>query len=122
MGGIVKARRELLRQDFTERLPANLGEPYIMNTFTEPFVFVAFYPVQRHEMADGRLINGNEFRLLEYGKGFNENKMLGGIFGLCDDRIVLMALKCCATRARDFEPHRKMIKEMFAEAVAHAHD
>jgi|688.fasta_scaffold558371_2 hypothetical protein len=122
MKSTAQARRELLRQDFTEKLPANLGEPYIMSTFASPFVFVAFYPVQNHGMTDGSVVIGSEFRLLEYGKGFNESKTLGGVLGLRDDRIVLVALNCCATRAKDFEPYKKMIKEMFAEAVAHAHD
>ena len=116
-----KARRESFGQDFLKQLPAELGEPFVMSTFDHPFIFVAFYKAQKHEMADGRFVNGNEFRLLSSGTGFHAKKLLAGILGVDSEyRIVCMALKCSQTRANDLKPYTKTLRSMWAEAIAQA--
>ena len=116
-----KAERETFKQDFLKQLPAELGEPYVMSTFDHPFIFVAFYQAQNHEMADGRFVNGNEFRLLSSGTGFQSKKLLAGILGIDSEcRFVCMALRCCQTKADDLKPYKQILREMYAEAVAPA--
>lgn len=116
----ITSDRKYMREDFESRLPRQLGQPYTMNTFETPIVFVAFFPAQLHEMQDGSFINGNEIRLLEYGSGFKAKKMLAAIIGLREDPadLVLIALRDQGTRTKDLNPYRHMIKEMLAEAAA----
>jgi hypothetical protein len=101
---------------FKDMLPAALGEPYFVNTWEKPYVFVAFYSAKAHEMNDDRVINGNEFRLWKPSVGFQQPSPLAGIIGIeepsCD--LVLNALTEQGTRAKDLAPYGSMIREMMA--------
>lgn len=105
---------------FKDMLPASLGTPYFVNTAQQPYVFVAFYASQRHELADGRVVNGNEFRLWKPSAGFRQSAPLAGIFGIdpstCD--LVLCGLVDQGTRRCDLKPYGSMIREMMHEIVA----
>jgi hypothetical protein len=71
-----------LHDDFYEKIPIDmLGEPLIMGTSNSPIILAAFYPAQKHELVNSAIINGIEFRLLEYDKYLCGKKMLAGIFG-----------------------------------------
>ena len=89
-----------------------------MNTFEAPIICVAFYPCKKHELADGRVIDGNEFRLMEYSEGFNSKKMLSGILGVQLQSLALavVALRCEGTKSKDLTSYRTMLKEMWLEA------
>jgi hypothetical protein len=105
---------------FKDMLPASLGEPYFVNTAIRPYVFVAFYEAKRHEMADGRIINGNQFRLWKPSNGFRATAPLAGIIGIeeTDPCVMLCALTCQGTRAHDLKPYGDMIREMMGDIVA----
>ena len=113
------SERASLRDAFTRMLPNNLGHPYIVNTFDRPYVFVAFYAGQDHEITDGRTIRGYEFRLLEQSQGFKQSRLLAGIIGveMLDPNIVLMALKNLGTRKSDLLPYVQTIREMLGEVM-----
>ena len=112
-------KAELL-EAFKDMLPASLGEPYFVNTAAKPYVFVAFYDAKRHEIADGRIINGNEFRLWKPSNGFRAAAPLAGIIGIeeADPCVTLCALVCQGTRAHDLKPYGDMIREMMGDIVA----
>jgi len=111
--------KALLVQTFEDMLPASLGVPYFVNTVDPPYVFVAFYDAQRHELADGRIINGNEFRLWKPSAGFKRATPLAGIFGIEEAaaRFVLLGLRDQGTRARDLAPYGSMIREMMGHMI-----
>jgi hypothetical protein len=108
--------KTMLLSRFKQMLPVELGEPYIVNTCTTPYVFVAFYDSQLHFMENANDINGCEFRLWKASKGFNACKCLAGIIGF--DRlynVTLMALTNHGTRREDLTPYSEMLFEMMAE-------
>ena len=111
--------KTLLVQTFKDMLPASLGVPYFVNTAEPPYVFVAFYHARRHELADGRIINGNEFRLWKPSAGFKRATPLAGIFGIEEAaaRFVLLGLTDQGTRARDLVPYGSMIREMMGHMI-----
>ena len=113
------SERASLRDAFTRMLPKNLGHPYIVNTFDRPYVFVAFYDGQDHEITDGRIVKGCEFRLWEVSQGFKQNRLLAGIIGIemRDSDFVVMALTNLETRASDLLPYGQTIREMLGEAA-----
>lgn len=121
----ISSDRELLRKDFECRLPAELGKPYIMNTVSGPAIYVAFYPAQRHELKNGKVLYGNEFRLMEYGKGFTAGKMLSAILGSCPEDFAVLplcALNCQGTRAHQIVPYATTVREMLLEALFEGND
>jgi len=117
-----------LRSAFALLLPPDLGKPYIMSTCTPPFVCVAFYPAQVHELVElvdqqtvkDYTLNGNEFVLCDYGSGsgFKKRKTLHGIYGFDEKnlRMVLHALKPLGTSKRQLKPYATMLLEMLAQA------
>jgi hypothetical protein len=113
------SERARLRDAFTRMLPKNLGHPYIVNTFDRPYVFVAFYAGRDHEIIDGRIIRGYEFRLLEQSQGFKQNRLLAGIVGveMRDPNVVFMALRNLGTRKSDLLPYGQIIREMLGEVM-----
>jgi hypothetical protein len=115
--------KTLLVQTFKDMLPASLGVPYFVNTAEPPYVFVAFYDAQRHELADGRIINGNEFRLWKPSAGFKRSTPLAGVIGIeeAEAQLVLCGLTDQGTRGRDLAPYGSMIREMMGHiATNHA--
>lgn len=115
----ITSDRDRLRKDFQSRLPKDLGESYIMSTYDWPIVFIAFYPGQRHEIQDGRIVHGSELRLVEYKSGFKSTKMLAAILGLCGKPVdlVLVALNDEGTTKADIKPYQSLIRDMFSQAV-----
>jgi hypothetical protein len=109
-----------LLKAFKDMLPASLGTPYFVNTAQQPYVFVAFYDAQRHELADGRVVNGNEFRLWKPSAGFRQSAPLAGIFGIDQNTcgVVLCGLTDQGTRRSDLVPYGSMIREMIGDIVA----
>jgi hypothetical protein len=117
-----------LRSAFALLLPPDLGKPYIMSTYTPPFVCVAFYPSQVHELVElidqqaveDYTLNGNEFVLCDYGSGsgFKKRKTLHGIIGFDEKnlRVVCHALKNLGTSKRQLKPYAIMLFEMLAQA------
>lgn len=105
---------------FKDMLPAALGEPHIISTNGPPWTFVAFYSATRHEMNDGRIVEGNEFRLWTPSKGFRTSKALGGIIGICGATgfPTLMALRDQNTSAREIRPYLSMLREMVIESAS----
>jgi hypothetical protein len=102
---------------FEDMLPAALGKPYIVSTAQKPYVFVAFYDSQTHEMKDGRSFIGCEFRLWKATLGVQKGKPLAGIIGFNSQtyELVLSALTDQATKGTDLQPYKKMLVEMIAE-------
>jgi hypothetical protein len=102
---------------FEDMLPASLGKPYIMNTAHKPYVFVAFYDSQSHEMKDGRILIGCEFRLWEATLGIQKRKPLAGIIGFNSQTydLVLTALTNEVTKGTDLHGYKKMLVEMMGE-------
>jgi hypothetical protein len=106
-----------LLQKFKDMLPAALGEPYILNTTNKPYIYVAFYNACDHEMADGRILSGCEFRLWKQNLGVVNSKVLAGIIGFDKQtyQIVINALTDQLTKSADLAPYRKMLVEMMAQ-------
>ena len=111
--------KQKLLEVFKEKLPALLGVPYFVNTAEKPYVFAAFYDAKRHELTDGRIINGNEFRLWEASTGFKQPSPLAGIIGVdeINAAFVICGLADQGTRSRDIKPYSRMIREMMAHIV-----
>lgn len=108
--------KTMLLSQFKQMLPVELGEPYIVNTCTTPYVFVAFYDSQLHFMENANDINGCEFRLWKASKGFNNCKCLAGIIGF--DKLwnpTVMALTNHGTNQQDLAPYSRMLVEIMAE-------
>lgn len=117
MTGDDKAERQRLRDLFRDMLPAALGNPYIVNTAHKPYVFAAFYDAKRHELRDGRIINGNEIRVWRHKQGFVCNAPHACILGIDEagPDLVLVALTDQGTTAKDVKPYGSMLREMMAE-------
>jgi len=104
-----------LLEQFKDMLPASLGVPYVVNTIQKPYLFVAFYNAKRHELEDGRIINGNEIRLWKPSAGFKKAACpLAGVFGVeeTDCKLVLCALVDQGTRRHEIMPYQSMIRDM----------
>jgi hypothetical protein len=111
--------KDALLELFEDKLPASLGNPYIVATRSKPYVFCAFYDAKAHELKDGRVIYGNEFRFWRPCSGFGGTKVLAGIFGLekgASD-LVCCALKDHETKAQDLVSIGKTIREMMCDIV-----
>jgi hypothetical protein len=110
-----------LHDEFKDKLPAALGDPYIINTVNQPYIFAAFYEHKRHELIDGRILNGCEFRLWHTSKGFSPKpKVLAGIIGVSEDppELVLCALTTEMTSSHDLAPYGDMIREVMGDILA----
>jgi hypothetical protein len=101
-----------------DMLPASLGAaPFVVSTAEKPYIFVAFYATTCHEMADGTVIDGNEFRLWQPSTGFKRlSAPLAGIIGIRqgDCLPVLHALTDQATRGRDLKPYGPVLREIMS--------
>ena len=107
-----------LRLDFAQKLPPDMGSPYIMNTGVPPFVCVAFYPARVHELND-RNINGCEFILADYGNGGRAPGTLHGIAGIDEQnaQIVCCGLIAHGTSTRKLKPYTTTVFDMMCEAA-----
>jgi hypothetical protein len=110
----------LLVETFKDMLPASLGAPYVVSTAQPPYVFVAFYDAQRHEMADGQIIKGSEFRLWQPPAGFKRSTPLAGIIGFDETvtEFVLCGLRDEGTQGRDLAPYASLIREMLSQILS----
>lgn len=106
--------KDELLELFKDKLPASLGTPFIVATRSKPYTFCAFYDATNHELKDGRLIHGNEFRLWQPRAGFSKTEVLAGIFGFEEksSELVCCALTSHGTRAKELNPFGPMIREM----------
>ena len=110
-------KKDLLLEIFKDKLPASLGRPYIVASRSKPYVFCAFYDARIHELKDGRVINGNEFRFWRPCSGFSSTEVLAGIFGIEEGALDLV---CCAladheTKAKDVASIAGIIREMMCD-------
>jgi len=105
-----------LLSKFKDMLPLALGDPYIVNTTNKPYIFVAFYNSKYHEMVDGSILNGCEFRIWKTSSGIKNTKALAGIIGISmpNGTPKLTALRNELTSAKELEPYRQMLVEMLA--------
>lgn len=109
-----------LLEAFKDMLPVSLGEAHVISTPGRPWTFVAFYSSICHEMKDGRIIEGNEFRLWTPSKGFRRGKVLAGIIGIYHDdyTLALVALSDQNTNAQEIAPYASMIRKMMSAAAS----
>lgn len=110
-------KKKLLFEVFKDKLPVNLGKPYIVVSRSKPYVFCAFYDARIHELGDGRVINGNEFRFWQPRSEFDNTKVLAGIIGIDKGTLdfVCCALTDYGTRAKDIAPVTRIVRKMMLD-------